>query len=52
MLDDAPGGLMRVNRGMDANWLTDFFIFMLNSILKSGKQIFGMRKPSKYKVPG
>ena len=24
---------------------------MLNAILKSGKQIFGMRKPSKFNVP-
>ena len=52
MLDAAPGGLLRVNRGTDANRLTDFLTFMLNAIFKSGKQIFGMRKPSKFNEPG
>ena len=52
MLDAAPGGLLRVNRGKDANGLTDLLTFMSDAILKSGKQIFGMRKPSKFNVPG
>ena len=52
MLDAAPGGLLRVNRGTDPNRLTDLLTFMSNAILKSGKQIFGMRKPSKFNVPG
>ena len=52
MLDVAPGGLLRVNRGSDVNRLTDLLTFISNAILKSGKQIFGMRKPSKFNVPG
>ena len=52
MLDAAPGGLLRVNRGSDVNRLTDLLTFISNTILKSGKQIFGMRKPSKCNVPG
>ena len=52
MLVAAPGGLLRVNRGTDANGLTDLLTFMSNAILKSSKQIFGMRKPSKFNVPG
>ena len=52
MLDAAPGGLLRVNRGTDANRLTDLLAFMSNAILKSGNQMFGMRKPSKFIVPG
>ena len=45
-------GLLRVKRGTDANRLTDLLTFMSNAILKSGKQIFGMRTPSKFNVPG
>ena len=52
MLDAAPGGLLRVNRGTDTNMLTDLLTFMSNAILKSGKKIFGMQKPSKFNVPG
>ena len=52
MLDEAPGGLLRVNRGLDVNRLTDLLTFILNAILKSSKQIFRMRKPSKFNVPG
>ena len=52
MLDAAPGGLLRVNRGSDVNRLTDLLTFISNAILKSGKQIFGIRKPSKFNVPG
>ena len=51
MLDAAPGGLLRVNRGTDANGFTDLLTIVLNAILTSGKQIFGMRKPSKFNVP-
>ena len=50
MLVAAPGGLLRVNRGTDANGLTDLLTFMSNAI-QSGKQIFGMQKPSKFNVP-
>ena len=32
--------------------LTDLLTFMSNAILKSCKQIFGIRKPSKFNVPG
>ena len=52
MLVAAPGVLLRVNRGTGANGLTDLLTFMSNAILKSGKQISGMRKPSKFNVPG
>ena len=52
MLGAAPSGLLRVNRGADANRLDDLLIFMSNAILKSGKDIFGMQKPSKFNVPG
>ena len=45
-------GLLWVNRGTDANRLNDFLTFMFIAILNSGKQIFGMRKPSKFHVPG
>ena len=34
------------------NKLTDLLIFISNAILNSGKQIFWMRKPSKFNVPG
>ena len=52
MPDAAPGGLLLVNRGTDTNRLNDLLTFMSNAILKSGKQIFGMGKPSKFNVPG
>ena len=52
MLDAAPGGLLRVNRGSDEKRLTDLLTFISNAILKSGKQIFWMRKPSKFNLPG
>ena len=48
MLGAAPSGLLRVNRGADANRLDDLLTFMSNTILKSGKDIFGMQKPSKF----
>ena len=51
MLDAAPGGLLRIDMGTDTNRLTDLLSFMSNAILKSGKQIFGMWKPSKFNVP-
>ena len=47
MLDAAPGGQLRVNMGMNANRLNDLLTFMSNAILKSSKEIFGIRKPSK-----
>ena len=50
MLDAAPGGLLRVNRSTDTNRLTDLLTFMSNAILKRGKHIFGMLKPSKFNV--
>ena len=52
MLHEAPAGLLRVNRGMDANRLNDLLTFMSNAILKSSKEIFEMQKPSKFNVPG
>ena len=52
MLGAAPAGLLRVNRGADANRLDDLLTFMSNAILKSGKEIFGLQKPSKFNVPG
>ena len=52
MLDAAPGGLLQVNKDSDVNRLTDLLTFISNAILKSGKQIFGVRKPSKFNVPG
>ena len=52
LFDAAPAGLLRVNRGADANRLNDLLTFMSNAILKSGKEIFGMRKFSKFNVPG
>ena len=52
MLDAAPGGLLLVNRGMNANLHPNWLTFMSNAILKSGKQIFGSMKPSKFNVPG
>ena len=35
MLDAAPAGLLRVNRGVDANRLDDLLTFVSNAILKS-----------------
>ena len=52
MLGAAPSGLLRVNKGGDANKLDDLLTFMSNAILKTGKDIFGMQKPSKFNVPG
>ena len=52
MLGAAPSELLRVKRGADANRLYDLLSFMSNAILKSGKNIFGMQKPSKFYVPG
>ena len=52
MLSAAPSGLLWVNRGVDANRLDDLLTFMSNAILKSGKDIFGMQKPSKFNVLG
>ena len=61
MLDSAPAGLLRVNSGADANKLRGIvdpvisiflLTFMSNAILKRGKEIFGMRKPSKFNVQG
>ena len=46
MLGAAPSGLLRVNRGEDANRLDDMLTFMSNAILKSGEDIFGIQKPS------
>ena len=43
---------MLVNRGTDVNRLTDLLTFMSNAMLKRGKQLFGMRKPSKFNVSG
>ena len=47
MLDAAPWGLLRVNMGTNTKWLIDLLTFISNAILKTGKQIFGMHKPSK-----
>ena len=52
VLGVAPSGLLRINRGADANRRDDLLTFMSNAILKSGKDIFGMQKPSKFNVPG
>ena len=52
MLDAAPSGVLWVNRGADVNRLDDLLTFMSNAILTSGKDIFGMQKPSKFNVPG
>ena len=52
MLGAAPSGLLRVNRGADANRLDDLLTFMSNAILKSSKDIFGMQKPLNFNVPG
>ena len=52
MLGAAPSGLLRINRGADENKLDDLLTFMSNVILKSGKDIFGMQKSSKFNVPG
>ena len=52
MLGAAPSGLLRVNRGADANRLDDLLTFMSNVILKSGKDVFEMQKSSKFNVQG
>ena len=52
MLDAAPGGLLKVNRGTNTNRLTDLLTFMSNAIHKIGELIFGTQKPSKFNVPG
>ena len=52
MADAAPSGLLRVNRRADVNRLDHLVTFMSNEILKSGKDIFGTQKPSKFNVPG
>ena len=52
MHDAAHGRLLRVSRGMNSSRLNDLLTFMSNAILKSGKEIFGMRKPSKFNMPG
>ena len=40
MLDAAPSGLLRVNKGVDTNRLDGLLTFMSNAILKSGLQTF------------
>ena len=50
-LNAAPLGLLWVNRGADENRFDDLLTFMSNAILKSGKDILGMRKPSKFNEP-
>ena len=52
MLDAAPSGLLRINRGADANRLDHLLTFMSNEILQRGKDIFGMQKPSIFNAPG
>ena len=52
MLDAAPRGLLRVNGGTVAKRLNDLLTFRPNAILNSCKQIFLMRKHSKFDVPG
>ena len=52
MLGAVPSALLWVNSGADANRLDDLLTFKSNAILKSGKDIFGMQKPSKFNVPG
>ena len=51
MLDAAPAGLLRVNRGADANRLNNLLTFMSNAILRSCKEFFRIREPSKFNVP-
>ena len=41
MLDAAPGGLLRVNRGTDTNRLSDLLTFMLNAILIAASKYMG-----------
>ena len=48
MLDAAPMGLLWANRVTEANMHNDLLTFMSNVILKSGMEIFGMRKPSNF----
>ena len=51
MLGVAPARLLRVNRGADANRFNDLLTFITNAILQNRKEIFGVRKPSKFNVP-
>ena len=52
MFEAAPAGLLQINMGADANMLNDLLTFVSDTILKSGKEIFWMRKPSNFSVPG
>ena len=52
MLEAAPEGLLRVNRGPDTIRLNNLLTFMTNAILKSGKEIFRLWKPTKFNMPG
>ena len=52
MLDTAPAGQLRINRGADANSFNDLLVFKSNAIIKRGKEIFVLWKHSKYNVPG
>ena len=45
-------GTVAGQQGSGANTLDDLLTFISNAILKSGKDIFGMQKPSKFNVPG
>ena len=45
MLDAAPGGLLRVNRGSDVNRLTDLLTFISNAILRAASNYLGCRNP-------
>ena len=55
MLDVTPEEQLlghRAIRGTYRNKRYDFFSFMPNAIINSGKKISGTRKPSKLNVPG
>ena len=45
MLDAAPGGLLRVNRGSDVNRLTDLLTFISNAILRASSKYLGCGNP-------
>ena len=49
MLEAAPAGLLRVNRGPDTTRLNNLLTFMTNAILKSGNRLW---KPTKFNIPG
>ena len=51
LLDVAPSGLLRLYRDADVNRLDYLLTFMSNVILKSGKDIFEIWKPSKFNEP-